>query len=345
MASQADDVGDAKPSGKARGIRLVKDGAVSRETSQAQIPVPAAAARQTEVIASGDIVELQWVSVVRWLGDRNTKGLIGCLKAERMIDALIRGGDIRAAKATAEDRQRGFPDLIGLKRARIKCFIAKQLGTNKNKPIYAKVKLTDRTLLWASRAASGTPNPIGPWQDAPADQIPHLLITVYANWVRDLPDDTAREAWLFDILKTISWTGEEGGDLPFELVGHDIQVNEDTIAIYGVAVNDTLLANRGMKNHAHQLGFPEGALNPAETHEKLAAWLEARDALLYRPGDGAVLGLDGDVLYYTERAVLPVGDESDDEDGPEENPDDPGYEDGLDNLPGDEDDEDEDDEA
>lgn len=331
------DVVPAPRTGKARGMRLVKGGDVSQETApQATIPVPDAPVRETEVLSTENIVELQWASVVRWLADRNTKGNVACLKAERMIDALIRGGAILAPRARAEDRERGFPDLWGLKRARIKCFVAKAIGTNKNKPIYAKVKLTDRTLLWAMRAATGTPNPIGPWRSATADQIPHLVITIYANWIRDLPDDQAREAWLFDILKTISWTGEEGGDLPFEIVGHDIMINEDTIAIYGSAVNDALLANRGMKNHSKQLGFPEEAINPQATHERLTAWLDNLGALLYRTDDGAVLDASGNVLYHTEKAAWPVDDESGD-DGPEENPDDPGYQADIDEDAGEDD--------
>lgn len=288
MASRANGVG------KARGALLIQP---SGEEANA---------RRTEVVTGR--VEEQWESVRRFVGDKESKGRIRCLKLERMIESLIYGerhGHYHLTIGTAaqqDDYRGGVPDFHSLRRARIKAYVVKREGTNKARPIYGGVKLTSDDLLWACRDED-SPATIGGYSTG---KLPHFIVVMYANWVSRLPDDRAREAQLFDLLKCVSWKGEEHQGQIFEVVGHEIMVNRDTLNLYEKSVNDTFVVAQAIRPHARQLGFPTDALNPRDSYEQARAYIEGMGALLFRPSDNVVIDFDGNTLYAVSPLVAPI---------------------------------------
>lgn len=277
MASRANGVG------KARGALLIQP---SGEEANA---------RRTEVVTGR--VEEQWESVRRFVGDKESKGRIRCLKLERMIDALVRGGEI-LIEVPDEYRQRGIADFVSLKRARIKCWIVKLDGTNKSRPVCGKWSLTPEDLLWACQDNSEAPANIGDFRPG---QLPHLRLTIFQNWVRDIHTDREREAQIFDLLKLVSWKGiEYMGTQPFELVGHDIVVNRDTLELYGEDVRDSFIVASAVKPHARQLNLVTPP-DQRDVYEAAQDYIKGLGASLYRASDGAVLDDNGAVLYHAER--------------------------------------------
>lgn len=314
----------------ATGIRLV--GEVQGVTELAQVgEIMEIAHNLTAPVAMTEVTDdprqMAWLNVIRWLADKNTKGQVRCHKAEQMMDALIRGSAFGGIGTLADnvddaDRRHGLPDFQSLKRGRFMVLVSKAAGTNKTRPIFGTWKLTDAKLLWACRTTSDAPGPIGNFR-TDDKQIPHAVLTLHSNWVSDLKSDKAREAMLCDLLQLVSWKGEEDTSMqPFELVGHDIIVNETTLNLYGDAVNDAFLAARGIRGSgkAQQLGFPTDMMNQHSSFQAAQEYLDSIGARLFRESDGAVLDTDGDVLYRLDKTAVLTDD--DDDDGPEENPDD-----------------------
>jgi hypothetical protein len=243
--------------------------------------------------------------VVGWLQIKKTVPYTPCLHLHRMVRTLIYGGGYSYSAGRDLPDGEGFPDFGALKYATLRTVVLKKRMERKGRPVFVAIELTKDTGLFGFDGLGE------PTEDAPLTLGPGIVgrpaeitIKVSADWVLHL-EPKRREAVLFDTMKLIGRKGEELRLLQkWELGGHDIVVNRDTLKLYGDAAPDfhaVVASAQGFTQGAlWQVGDFDQETKRRQGHEFMRAFAAEMGLKFYRVADHAILDTDGEVLAHLE---------------------------------------------
>lgn len=241
-------------------------------------------------------------AILGWLQAKHTVQWRRSIYLSRLVRTLIHGGGYCHTERRVLGQGEGLPELQHLKGAvTILPVVSKKPMVQKGRLRFVGLETAKETALlgWDRHGAAtdALPEAIGPRQiGAPPDVFLKASRDFFTNLI-----PPRQEAEVFDALRLIAFKGEELQLLQhWEIGARDIQVNSETVRLYGEHAADFHQAAAAVQPHLQAPLFDFDTMDKEQRrsvgYRMVVEYMREANLKFYRPEDGAILDGDGTVV-------------------------------------------------